>query len=369
MKPLPRYLATLLCGTTMVASHACGRELDAPEVPPRPVRFEVVQASSGQSTRVFTGVARADAEVTLSFRVAGTVTDFGVVVGDRVVPGDLIAQLDPSDYELLVKEAEAGLRQAEAQAANATADLRRVRGLYETNAASRDDYDAATAGAASAAAQVQALTQRLEMARRQVGYTRLVAPDRGAIAEVRVERNENVAAGQAVAVMTTGGPVEVELVVPEGAIARISRGQAAQVAFDAIANRTFAGRVTEVGVTSGRMATTFPVTIALGADTSGILPGMAASVSLEFDEASPTTTVVVPSNAVGEDRAGQFVFVVEPTGAGLGLARRRPVTVGALVQDGIEIRSGLAPGDWLVTAGVAQLTDGERVAIADTTER
>jgi len=90
---------------------------------------------------------------------------------------------------------------------------------------------------------------------------------------------------------------------------------------------------------------------------------MAASVAFEFSSGGSSATVVVPTNAVGEDRDGRFVFVVEPTGDGRGVARRRAVTVGALVADGLEVTSGLSAGDYLVTAGVNQLSDGGNVRI------
>jgi multidrug efflux system membrane fusion protein len=348
---------------------ACAEPPEPPAAVIRPVRYQIVQTSTGTVARSFTGVAKAGAETTLSFRVAGPLVQLAVNVGDRVSQGDLIAGIDPADYELRVKEAEAGLRQAEALASNADADLRRVRGLYETNAASRDDYDGATAAASSARAQVEALTQRLEMARRQVEYTHLLAPTAGAIAEVRVELNENVAAGQAIAVMTSGGRPEVELAVPEGTIARIAPGQTVQVRFDALPGRVLQGRVTEVGVASGGMATTFPVTVALADDEGGVLPGMAASVQFQLTEASPASGVIVPGNAVAEDRDGRYVFVVERSGDGRGVARRRAVTVGGLVAAGLEITSGLSDGDLLVTAGVTHLSDGDTVRIDNAPER
>jgi RND family efflux transporter MFP subunit len=270
---------------TGVATAGCQADPPAPVEPlVRPVRYEIVRATGAGLSRTFTGVARAGSEATLSFRVTGTVMALAVSVGDRVAAGDLIAEVDPADYTILVKEAEAGLRQAEAQASNAEADLRRVRGLYETNAASRDDLDAARAGAESARAQVEALVQRLEMANRQVGYTRLLAPTAGAIAEVSVELNENVAAGQAVAMVTSGGRPEVEVAVSEGVIARVVTGQRVRVQFDALPDQALRGTVSEVGVMAGGTATTFPVTVALASSVAGVLPGMAASVTFEFPD-------------------------------------------------------------------------------------
>ncbi len=73
----------------------------------------------------------------------------------------------------------------------------------------------------------------------------------------------------------------------------------------------------------------------------------------------------MPSDAVGEDRQGRFVFVVErlTDEEGYGIVRRKPVNVGELTADGLEIFEGLADGDLVVTAGISQISDGQKVKI------
>jgi multidrug efflux pump subunit AcrA (membrane-fusion protein) len=66
---------------------------------------------------------------------------------------------------------------------------------------------------------------------------------------------------------------------------------------------------------------------------------------------------------VGEDRNGRYVFVLEAEEPGFGIVHRREVTVGELSDEGLEIKDGLADGEWLVTAGVTQITDGQRVRL------
>lgn len=277
------------------------------------MRVVEVYATAGGRARSFSGVARAGIESTLSFRVPGTIDELPVRLGDRVRARQLIARLDPVDYELQVKETEAALSQARAEARNADAGLRRVRGLYENDNASRADLDAAVANAASANAQVEWVSKHLELALRQVDYTRLQAPVAGAIAELRVEVNENVGRGQAVAVLSSDGAPEVELAVPEGVITQIAEGDTVSVRFDALAGRTFEGVVTEVGVSATILATTFPVSVRLPDADRDVRPGMAADVTFVFDADDATERFFVPPEAVGEDREGRFVFVAQPT--------------------------------------------------------
>ena len=344
-------------------TQACGEPPPPAEPVVRPVRYVTAQATGGQRTRTFSGVARAGMESSLSFRVAGTIARLDVEVGDRIRAGAPIAALDPVDYELQVREAEASLRQAEARAGNAEADLRRVRSLYENDNAARTDLDAATAAADSAAAQVESVAQRLDLVRRQVDYTHLTAPAAGAIADVLAEVNENVSPGQPVVVLASGSSPEVGFAVPEALIREIREGMPVTVGFDAIPGARFAGVVTEVGVTTTATGTTFPVTVRLGADASEIRSGMAAVVDMVLGDADAPDRFILPGHAVGEDRGGRFVFVAEPTAGGLAAVRRRAVTVGAFAAGGLEVLDGLSEGDRVVVAGVSRLQDGDQVRL------
>lgn len=337
-------------------------EPPAPKPVVRPVRYVSVEATGDWHSRTFSGVARARAESSIGFRVAGTVARVTVAVGDRVGAGAPIARLDPEDYRLQVREAEAALRQAEAMAHNAAANLRRARALYANGSASVTDLDAALAAADSAAAQVDAVGRRLDLAQLQARRTQLVAPVDGEIAEVLVAANEHVTAGQPVVVLTSGATPEVEFAVPEGLIRRIRRGTPVTAVFGAIPGVRFDGVVTEVGVAATATSTMFPVAANLDAGSS-VRPGMAARVTLELERGDAAERFVLPSQAVGEDQYGRFVFVAEPAGNGLAVVRRRPVAVGDFARGGLEIVEGLSAGARVVSAGVSRITDGDVVSL------
>jgi RND family efflux transporter MFP subunit len=308
-------------------------------------------------------VARAGIESDLSFKVQGTIQKLSVKVGDRVSLGQLIAQLDPVDYELQVEEARAALGQAVAQARNAAADLERVRALFENNNASRDDLDAARAAADSARAQVRATEKRLELSQRQVSYTSLAASMAGAIAEVNVEVNENVRAGQSIVRLTSGLEPEVEVAIPEVLITQIEEGDSVRVNFDAIADAAFPAVVTEVGVASTEFATTFPVLVRLRQANPDVRPGMVAEVEFVFETTRSGPLFLVPPSAVGEDEEGRFVYLLKATHDERGLVHRQPVTIGQLTAEGLEVLRGLSEGDRVVTAGVSKIEDGQEVKV------
>jgi RND family efflux transporter MFP subunit len=342
---------------------ACSPEAPPPEPELRPVRVKVVSSVDAGRRRSFSGTCQPAVEPKLSFKVGGNIARRPVNMGDRVRRGTLIAELDPSDYQLQAEEAAAALRRAEAEARNAEASFERIRGLYENGNASRTDFDTARAGAESALANVESVRKRLELARQQLSYTRLESPVAGAVAEVNAEVNENVDAGDAVVRLAAEGGDEVVVTVPESLIAQIRHGQAVVVRFDALPGRTFGATVTEVGVTTSTTGTAFPVKARLAEEDPMVRHGMAAELEFRFDAVSEGAHFRVPPHAVSEDRQGRFVLVVEPSGDGRGVIRRRAVEVGSLTPAGLEILEGLAEGDRLVTAGISQLEDGDAVKL------
>lgn len=355
------FMATLLLVCSLAS---CGDEEVAPEPELRPVRFQVVATGGTQSARTLVGVARAGTEANLSFRVPGTVSSVNVALGDKVARGQILARLDAVDYELQVQEADAGRAQAEAALRKAEADYDRTRALYENNNASRSELDAVRAAAESARSQVEAAGMRLELARQQLAYTTLKAPADGAIAAKELEVNENVKVGTTVFMLTSGSLAEVEFAVPEIMISDLEVGMPVTIRFDALSGRDFAAEIAEVGVAVTGSSATFEAVARLVEETPAVRSGMAAEVVFRFPEPPGESRLFVPWVAVGEDRDGRFVFVVEPSGDGTAIAHRRSVKLGDVGKE-IEILEGLEPGERLVTAGTRRLVDGMRVRFRD----
>jgi len=345
---------------------ACGPDAEPPAPVIRPVRTLQVWSTGSERPRSFSGTTRAAVESRLSFKVAGTVQEMRVAVGDRVLAGQVIARLDDRDFQLQVQEAKARLNSAQAQARNADASYARVRGLYENRNASLNDLEAAQAGAVSARENANSIAKGLELVGAQLEYTRLVAQMDGDISEVRVEPNENVAPGQPVVTLASGQRLEVEVAIPGVLIAQIREGDGAVVRLDAVADQSYSGRVSEVGVAATGVATTFPVTVRLEGTGAECRPGMAAEVELMFGGGG-RDRLYVPGAAVGEDQQDRrFVYVVEPGEEGLGQVRRREVEV---VEEptsvGLEVTKGLADGELVVTAGVTRIEDGQKVRLLE----
>ena len=354
--------ATLLALTAAVVLLGCEDAQEEPEVI-RPVRYVVVEGSDAATQRTYSGVAKAGQESRLSFQVSGQVFSVPINVGEVVEKGQTIARMDPADFALQLQNAQAAAAQARAQERNAKATYERTRALYENQNASRQDLDADRTAYESARAGFESANQQIRLRQRQLGYTHLKAPEPGTLATVDIEVNEYVQAGVLVATLLAGDQIEVSVSVPASIIRSIKKGAEALARFDSLEGRSLKGTVTEVGVSSAAGATTFPVTVRLTEGQDQVRAGMAADVTFVLAAATNGPKYALPTSAVGEDRDGRFVFKVEIGDDGLGVVHRNPVEVGQLLSNGVEINSGVEPGDLVVTAGVSRIYDGLQVRV------
>lgn len=350
------------------ALSGCEKPPDDVVEPIRPVRYATVTPAGAVAERIFSGVTKSPLDADLSFKVPGNVTAIEVVVGNRVAPGQPVAQLDPTDYKVQLREADAGLRRARAELRNAQANFDRTRELYENRNVSKSDLDNSRAAAESANALVEAAEQQLEGARLQLSYTELRSPQACTIAGRYVEPNQNVSAGQPIVRVNCGECSEVLIDVQASWIGQIRQQAQASVRIAALRDRDFNAVVSEVGVTAERGASAYPVTLTITDDCADIRSGMAAEVQLVISESIPDG-IIVPFIAVGEDHEGNYVFVLEPDDGEPAdnrryIARRRAVTIDTTPSTaGVPVLDGVVEGELVATAGVRRLVDGQVVTL------
>jgi len=358
----------------------------------RPIKYSKIEQSTGLETHTFSGVAKAQNETNLSFKVAGTVSSVKIDLGDRVKKGQLIATIDPSDYNIKtnqaqsqkegslanVQSAEANTKAAETQLINAQATYDRIAKLYENNSVSLSDYqnakagleaakaqyDAADSQVAAATSQVSSADQQVQAAGNQVNYTRLYSPLNGVVTDVQVESNEVVSSGRVIATVSSLGRPQVEVGVPEVFINKINKGQSVNVHFSASPDKTFKGTVDQVAYASGS-SPTYPVFIDLDESAKKIRPGMAANAVFTFNTNSTEvkSKMTVPVEAVGKDNEGNFVFVLSKKNDGVYVTQKKTITIGRLMPEGFELISGLEGTEIVATAGLKSLMNGSEVKL------
>jgi RND family efflux transporter MFP subunit len=346
----------------------CG-EQEAPVADPvRPVIAVKVGDTGQLRRREFPGRARGTREVGLSFRVPGQLVAFDVNVGDEFTAGDIVARLDAAPYQAELNTIKANLKSAEATLTNARQQYDRDRQLFDKGYVAEARLDQRKAAVGEAEAQVAAKEAQLERAELNVAYTAIESPFDGVIAATYVEQFEDVRAQQAIARLVDGSRIEMVVDVPESLISLVPQVTRANVVFDAFPDTVLPATIKEVGTEASQTTRTYPVTLIMEQPEGvRILPGMAGKASAAPVEGSTGTVAArleVPLSATFTDTGGArtFVWVVDE---GTGKVAQRPVETGPLTNQGIEIAAGLQAGEWVVTAGVHSLKEGQTVRLLE----
>ena len=335
----------------------CGREAPPPSADIRPVRAEQVGVRAEYSGTRYAGEVRARHETELAFRVAGRVQTRAVEVGTQVKAGQVIATLDPQDYALAVGAAQAQLTAAEAEAKLAQQDLQRFSELRAQNFISQAELDRRRTTAE--AAQARARQLRAETARQgnQQAYTRLTAPHAGVVTAITLEPGQVVAAGQPVAQLARSGEREVRIDVPENALDALRAARTLTIRLWTAPDVRYAGRLRELSPMADAASRTYSARVSFAEPDAAVKLGMTAMVEVG-GEATPGLSVA--QAALFKINGQPQVWVVDRKTLKVAA---RSVQLGALSGDRAAIVSGLAAGEWVVTAGVHKIAPGQRVRL------
>ena len=352
---MDRKIIYFLIAVFLFGGSGCKKE--TPPATLRPVYTMTVGGPAAGTSRSFSGIAQAQTDILLSFRISGQIIELPIRVGQEVTPGEILAKLDPKDAELTVSQKKAALTDAEAKLQEAKSDYERVRRLYEAGSASAAELDSSLAKYRSARAHVDAAGQDLGLAEQQLSYTTLKSEVNGEITAKTAEIFETVTPGQEIGKMVSGDQMRVQIGVPEGFVNYIPQGMEAEVSFEAFAEKKFKAKVIEVG-RSPTEETTYPVKLVLEDPDPGIRPGMVGEVTFHFTAGEGETRLFLPPQVVVGKGKERYVWVFDPKTKEV---HRRDVQVGILDAKGLVILSGVKSGDILVTRGVHRLEEGMKV--------
>ncbi|MDY8137958.1 efflux RND transporter periplasmic adaptor subunit [Aquimarina sp. 2201CG5-10] len=360
MKYIVNIFAIILFATTLLS---CGGEEKKEEKLVRPVKYEEVGYLGGEKIRTFSGTAKTDKIINLSFRNNGIITEFDIKLGQNVKKGQLLARLDNVQSRLNYESAVSSKNSAESQMNTAKLSLNRVRSLFEKGTASLSDFEAAKNSYKTAQESYESSKRSVAIQEEQIRYGYLYAPEDGVIAAINAEIDENVTSGQNIATLNAGTDMEITLGIPESVINGVKEGMEVEVNFTSIQNKKFKAKVTEVSPAVDSNTATYPVRVTVINPSSEIKSGMATNVTFDFGNQDINTKIlVVPTNAVGEDSSGRFVFLIEGD-TDIAKVKKQQVTVGNLTGEGFEVISGLSIGQKIATAGLQTLLDGQEVKL------
>lgn len=329
----------------------------------RPVVYQVVNYTGAEQIRTFSGTAETDKVIDLGFRTSGILTRLNMRIGQVVRKGELLAELDNVQARLNLEQAVSALNSAASQMNTAKLNFERVSALYEKGSASLSDFENAKNSLRTAEASYESSQRTVDIQREQVSYGYMYAPENGTIASVYVELDENVSMGRTVAVLNAGSSMEIALGLPESVINRVRNEMPAQITFSSMPGESFEGAVTEVSPSLDPNTATFPVRVSVLNPTPNIRSGMTANVRFDFrDDAENARRLYVPAKAIGKDKDGNFVFLIDEQGS-IPVVRKQPIEVGPLTNEGFEILGGLNAGQKIATAGMQTLLDGQQVQL------
>lgn len=346
-----------------ISLFSCKQEAQKTPPPIRPVKYQEVGYLGGDKVRTFNGTAKTDKIIKLSFRNSGIITEFNIKLGQKVRKGQLLAKLDNVQARLGYEQARTQVNSTQSQMNTAKLALNRVRSLYEKGSSSLSDFESAKNGFKTAQEAHQSAKRGLDIQAQKIKFGYIYAPDNGIIASIASEIDENVNPGQVVATLNAGTKMEITLGLPESVINGVKENMEVAVTFTALPHQKFVGKVTEVAPAVDPNTATYPVKVALKSPSDLVKSGMASNVTFDFGNRKLNEkTLVVPTNAVGEDSNGKFVFVINET-VDKATVKKQTVTIGNLTTEGFEITKGLSAGQKIATAGLQTLLDGQAVRL------
>ena len=326
---------------------------------PRIVWAERVKVSDGLETTSFTGTIEARSDQPLAFRVSGKLTERLVDVGNSVRAGDIIAQLDATDFEHSLRVAAAQVRAAEAEAERALADLDRERELKVRGHVSQAGFDVAKSKAEAARESLEAARERKALAENELSYAVLHADADGVVTSVSAEPGQVVLQGHPIVNIARHGEREAEIAVPEGQIEGVETASA-WVSLWAVPGEKFSATLRELSPDAGAAARSFK-----GRFTVADLPekaklGMTATVHLARNTGSQA--FVVPLSALWYRGKDAFVWRASKERDGVNAV---PVTVRHLEEATALVDGSLQGDDLVVSMGVHRLDEHLAVRVEE----
>jgi membrane fusion protein (multidrug efflux system) len=333
---------------------------------PAAVQVGTVAAEMRPITKATEFVGRVEAieRVDIRARVTGFLQDVLFKEGDVVEAGDVLYRIEPDTFQAAVQQAQGALLQAQAEAANATAQLARTQELVKTDTASRALLDERLARQKGAQGAVVTADANLKTANVNLGYTEITTPISGEVGRTKVTKGNVVGPDTGpLTVVVSRDPMYVTFPVSqrlflgvEQEAARKAKGEGLAVRIRFSNGHTYpqAGRINFVDVQVDRATDTVLVRATVPNQDGTLIDGQLVRVAVEGDK--PEEKVLVPQSALIVDQQGPYVFVAVD-----GKAAIRRVKLGGDSGAYAIVDGGLKGGEQVVVQGLESLREGSAV--------
>ena len=339
-------------------------------IPVRLTPATLVAPAQANVVTIASGYVVAQRKAAVASKATGRLVYLGVVEGDRVRQGQVIARIEDSDVKAQLAQAQANLQLGNADLRDATRALERQRILRDSNLASAEAYDAAEARHARVLATIAIAQAGVDAAQVALENTVIRAPFAGTVLTQNADVGEVVAplAGSAlskanVVTLADLASLQVEVDVSESNIEQVQAGQPCEIVLDAYPDVRYPGSVAKIVPTADRAKATVQVKVAFNRYDARVLPEMSAKVHFlpREDPAAHADTVpvlTVPASAVVLRDGHSVVYTVSS-----GRAVEQTVVVGRRVGMGVAVLQGLAVGTQVIDSVDARIRRGVKVRL------
>ena len=349
-------LARLVSVACLVGLSACKPPDNRPE-PVRAVKLIQIQTSDVHAGVEFAGEVRARVESRLGFRVGGKLVVRHVELGQRVKPGQRLADLDPRDYELAADAARAQVRAAQTQLELAQADFKRYQELKDHSFISGAELERRETTLKAAQAQWDQAQAQSRAQGNQVAYTRLMADHGGVVTAIEAEVGQVLAAGTPVVRVAQEGANDVVIALPEDKLGLLKVGQTVAVKPWGTGRDTQA-QVRDIAASADAVTRTFTVKLSLPKG-DGLPLGSTVQVVLpRTDVWSRQPAIQLPTSALRQEGGKTAVWVLDAASM---TVRLQTIDIGTADGNQVVVSAGLQAGQEVVVAGVHVLSPGQKV--------
>ncbi|WP_226571011.1 MdtA/MuxA family multidrug efflux RND transporter periplasmic adaptor subunit [Mangrovibacter yixingensis] len=333
--------------------------------PLAPVQAAIAQNQAVPHYLSGLGTVTAANTATVRSRVSGQLIAIHFKEGQQVKAGDLLAEIDPSEFTVALEQAEGQLAKDQATLANARRDLARYQQLAKTSLVSRQELDAQQALVAESTGTVKADHASVASARLQLSWSRITAPISGRVGLKQVDIGNQISTGDTtgIVVITQTHPIDVIFTLPESNIAQIVAAQHAGKTLEVDAwDRTNTKKLAsgellsldnQIDATTG----TIKLKARFTNDDDALFPNQFVNARMLVD--TQQNAVVIPVAALQMGNEGHFVWVLNSENK----VSKHLVTPGIEDNQQVVITAGLSAGDRVVTDGIDRLTEGVTVEV------
>lgn len=341
---MKKFIISAMALTMLIACNSRQNQVNLPGTKPIPVTTVVVKKEKVVTSLRYSGTVGAFQSIPLNFQTTGTVQEVLVDAGDAVHKGQLLAILDHTDaknmYEITLSQYQ--------QARDAH---ERLKSVYEKGSLPEIKW-------IEMESKLEQAQSSLNLAKNNLDKCKLYTPVNGMVGRRNIEPGmSSISLASAPLELVDIRQVYVKISVPENEVAKIVKGMKASFSVSALNDKEFKGEVANISPVADRISRTYEARILVPNNDLALKPGMVCDVKMETT--MEKELVLVPYQCVSKDHQNNvFVYLVDQQAK---KAKKQFISTGQYQDTGLEVISGLEPGQIIVNGGKEKLSDNSLI--------